>query len=260
MYIDIHTHLTDQRYKGRAQDIIQKFKRDNIKFIINVGYNRESSDGSVELAQKNDNVYAAVGIHPNDCKNAKEKDYKAFKEYARNPKVAAIGETGLDYHYEDSPSPAEQKHAFIRHMQIARDAGLPIIIHLRDAYSDMYDILRANRELLPYGAVMHCFSGSAEMAKRYLNLGMYISFAGPVTFSNARGIVDSIKAVPLDRILTETDCPYLTPEPYRGELNYPSYVKFVADKIAEISGVDIEKFNNIVEQNALRLFSRIKPL
>lgn len=257
MYIDTHAHLTDSRYDGEGANIIKDLKNENIKYIINIGYDRQSSDGSVEFAREFDNVYAAVAIHPHDCLNAGEEDFAAFAGYAKHPKVVAIGETGLDYHYDNCPPPQEQKKVFIRHLELAYSVNLPIIIHLRDAYADMYDILCANKSLLTYGGVLHCYSGSAEMAKKYLDLGLYISFAGAVTFKNARGLIDAVKAVPADRLLTETDCPYLTPEPHRGELNYPAYVKYVAKKLAQIKEMNESDFCLQVSRSARALFKRI---
>lgn len=260
MYIDTHAHLTDSRYNNEGANIIKNLSNESIKYIINIGYDRQSSDGSVEFAKAFDNVYAAVAIHPHDCLKAQEADFAAFAEYAKHSKVVAIGETGLDYHYENCPSPSEQKKVFIRHLQLAYSVNLPVIIHLRDAYADMYEILSANKHLLRFGGVLHCYSGSAEMAKKYLDLGLYISFAGAVTFKNARGLIDSVRAVPADKMLTETDCPYLTPEPHRGELNYPAYVKYVAKKLAQIKELSESDFCEKISQNARALFKRITHL
>lgn len=258
MYADTHTHLTDERYNGQAESIIGALSSFDIKFIINIGYDALSSKQSFELATKFDNVYCAVAIHPHDCLKASQADYDDFKKYANSQKVVAIGETGLDYHYDDGCPHDVQKKVFIEHLELANSLNLPVIIHLRDAYEDMFNILSQNKGLLGNGGVLHCYSGSSEMAKRYLEFGLYISFAGAITFKNAKGLTDAVKAVPIDRILTETDCPYLTPEPHRGKLNYPQYVGFVAQKIAELKGVSVEKLNENVLQNACRLFKRIK--
>lgn len=258
MFIDTHTHLTDERYKGEQETIINSLNLSGVKFVINIGYDAKSSLQSLELAKAYENVYAAVAIHPQDSLSVKPEDYKDFVNYAANLKVVAIGETGLDYHYEDGAPREVQKKVFTEHLQLAYSLKLPVIIHLRDAFEDMFNILSQNRQLLQYGGVLHCFSGSGETAKRFLDLGLYISFAGAVTFKNAKGLLDAVKAVPLDRILTETDCPYLTPEPFRGKLNYPQYVKYVAEKTAELKGVNIEKFNEAVLQNSYSLFKRIK--
>ena len=258
MFIDTHTHLTDKRYKGDSDKIAQALNDDNIKFIINIGYDALSSKQSVELAKKHKNVYAAVAIHPQDAMYIKERDYGDFIDYAKSEKVVAIGETGLDYHYDDSSPKDIQKEVFVQHLGLAKSLKLPVIIHVRDAYQDMYDILSNNQNLLTYGGLIHCYSGSKEMVKRFLDLGFFIAFGGAVTFKNARGLLDSVKAVPIDRILTETDCPYLTPEPYRGKLNYPEYVKYVAEKIAELKNISVENLNENVLKNACKLFKRIK--
>lgn len=257
MYIDTHAHLNDPRYKGERESIIASFKENGLKFAINVGYDAKSSLMGVELADRWEDVYAAVAFHPHDSKDFTEEDLKKFEQYSKNPKVVAIGETGLDYHYDFSPRET-QKIVFIRHLELAHSLGLPVIIHLREAFDDMLKIVKEHRQLLEHGAVLHCYSGSAEMAKVYLDMGLYISFAGPVTFKNARGLLDAVRAVPLERILTETDCPYLTPEPYRGQLNYPHYVKYVADKIAEIKGITPQELNAQVLANSRALFKRIR--
>lgn len=257
MYIDTHTHLTDQRYGGEAENIIKSLGECGVEYIIGIGYDRESSESACALAEKFENVYAAPAVHPHDSRLAGEEDYRLFAALAASEKVVAIGETGLDYHYDLSPRET-QKEVFLRHLELARSLKLPVIIHLRDAYGEMLEMLTANKSLLKYGGVLHCYSGSAESVKQYLNLGLYISFAGAVTFKNAKGLLDAVKAVPLDRILTETDCPYLTPEPHRGKLNYPQYVKYVADKIAEVKGVSACALNENVRKNAKQLFKRIK--
>lgn len=257
MFIDTHAHLTDERYKGEADNIIGNLSANNVKYIINIGYDTISSEGGVTLARKYPNVYAAVAIHPHDSDKATGEDFARFESLAALPKVVAIGEAGLDYHFSDSPSRETQQKVFLRHLELSRKTGLPIIMHLRDAHADMYDILKANRDLLLAGGVLHCYSGSAEMAKLYLDLGLYISFAGAVTFKNARGLIEAAAAVPLDRLLTETDCPYLTPEPHRGKHNYPHYVKYVAEKLAAIKQIEIDTFCEQVMQNARRLFKRI---
>jgi TatD DNase family protein len=257
MYIDTHAHLNDPRYEGERDAIVSSFKENGLKFVINVGYDAKSSLKGVELASKWEDVYAAVAVHPHDAKDFTDEDLKRFEEYSKNPKVVAIGETGLDYHYDFSPRET-QKKVFIHHLELAHSLGLPIIIHLREAFDDMLKILKEHRALLEYGAVLHCYSGSAEMAKVYLDMGLYISFAGPVTFRNARGLLDAVRAVPLGRILTETDCPYLAPEPHRGQLNYPHYVRYVADKIAELKGITSGELNAQVLKNARALFKRIR--
>lgn len=256
MYIDTHTHLTDKRYEGESDNIAKSLNKEGILFVINIGYDAESSYNSVLLTEKYDSVYASVAVHPHDSGKAKAEDYETFRKYSLNQKVVAIGETGLDYYYDTNPPRKVQKKVFAEHLELANSLKLPVIIHIRDAFEDAYNILK---EIKPhYGGVLHCFSGSSEMAKRFLDTGLFISFAGAVTFKNARGLIDAVKTVPLDRILTETDCPYLTPEPHRGKLNYPSYVKHIADKIAQIKEISVQELNENVLNNALKLFTRIK--
>lgn len=247
----------DERYNGKAENIINSLKENGVDYIISVGYDRESSVISAEFAARHQNVYAAAAIHPHYSDSASKEDYSEFVRLAKNPKLVAIGETGLDYHYNLSPAET-QKKIFLKHLELAQSLKLPVIIHLRDAYDDMLRLLRENKSLLTYGGVLHCYSGSAEMAKLYLDMGLYISFTGSVTFKNAKGLLEAVKTVPLDRILTETDCPYLTPEPFRGTLNYPHYVKYVAEKIAKIKGIDTILLNQNVKRNASVLFKRIK--
>lgn len=257
MYIDTHTHLNDPRYQGQVEEIVNSFAADGIDYAITVGYDNPSSKLNCSLADKYERIYGAVAIHPHDSRLATDADYAEFAECAKNSKIVAIGETGLDYHYDHSPREIQQK-AFVEHLELAHSVKLPVIIHLREAYEDMLKLLKQNKALTEYGALLHCYSGSADMVREYLKLGLYISFAGPVTFKNAKGLIDSVRAVPLDKILTETDCPYLTPEPHRGKLNYPAYVKFVAEKLAGIKEIDIDTLTGCVSNNAKQLFKRIK--
>lgn len=258
MYIDTHAHLMDERFDAERERLLSTLKEQQLDFIINIGYDADSSLKSVQYATDYENVYSAIAFHPHDSKNFTKADYQNFLDLSKNPKVVAIGETGLDYHYDLSPRDV-QKKVFCEHLQLAKETSLPVIIHLRDAYEDMLDILKQNKNLIENnGALLHCYSGSAEMAKEYLKLGMYISFGGAITFKNAKGLLDSVKAVPLDRIMTETDCPYLTPEPHRGQLNYPEYVKFVAKKIAELKETNEEVITDAVHRNCKAFFKRIK--
>jgi len=257
MFIDSHAHLTDERYTEGAENIISKLKESGIDFIINVGYDEKSSEGSFNLSEKFSNVFAAVAVHPHDSKFADDKSYGKFRTYAAGKNVVAIGETGLDYYYDHSPRET-QKKVFVEHLKLADELRLPVIIHLRDAFSDMLEILRNNKSLLNNSGVLHSYSGSAELVNEFLKFDLNFSFSGPVTFKNARGLLDTVKAVPLDRILSETDCPYLTPEPFRGRLNYPAYVKETVKKIAEIKEVEVPVLCEIIKENTLRIFKKIK--
>ena len=237
--IDTHAHLCDEIYSG-AKEIIANMQSDGLEKIITVAYDLPSAEFNRELSEKNENIYFAAGVHPN---NADEK-------------CVAIGEIGLDYHY-DSTNKENQRDALIKQLCVAEAAELPVAFHIRDAYDDAYKIIYENRAKIKKSAVMHCFSGSAETAKQYLDMGFYISFSGSVTFKNAKKFPEIIRGIPLDRILVETDAPYLTPDPHRGETNYPKFVHLTAKKIAEILGKDISEIARITTENAKRLFFKL---
>lgn len=256
MYIDTHTHLMDKRFDSERDSILNSLNADQIKYIISVGYDAKSSEQSYDYAKEYQCVFGAASIHPHDSRLCTQKDLLLFEKLCQDPKMVAIGEAGLDYHYDYSPRDV-QRRVFIEHMELAHQLKLPIIIHLRDAYSDMLNILSEHRRLIEYGGVLHCYSGSADMAKRYLDLGLYISFAGAVTFKNAGPLLDAVKVVPKERILTETDCPYITPHPHRGKLNYPKYVKYAAQKVAEIKNMEVDELNIQIDKNCKTLFKRI---
>lgn len=252
IYCDSHAHLDDTRFDTDREMILARAKEQGLELIVNVGYDLESSRNSVKLAREHDFIYAAVGIHPHDALTANEETLKQIREMAAEPKVVAIGEIGLDYYRDLSPRDAQQK-AFREQIAMARELNKPIIIHDRDAHGDIMEILK---EEAPFqaGGVLHCFSGSWEMAKECLKLNFYISIAGPVTFSNAGKLKEIAEKVPLDRLLIETDSPYLTPEPYRGKRNESSYVLHVARRIAEIRGMKSEEIGRIATANARELF------
>ncbi len=255
MYIDTHTHLTDRRYED-ADAIIRGLKGEGISYIIGVGYDLPSSQMTAELADTHQNFYGAVGVHPHDAGGWQSGMAQTLEAMSKSQKIVAIGEIGLDYHYPPFDK-QKQADAFMQQLELAHSLKLPVIIHLRDAAGDLNALLKQNSRLLSYGGVMHCYSQSAELVPFYQDLGLYISFAGPVTFANARGLLDAVRAVPLSGILTETDCPYLTPEPHRGKLNYPAYVRHVAQKVADLKGVSAEELCENVRKNAARLFTRI---
>lgn len=256
MYIDTHCHLTDDRYKN-IEEIISSFKLNKLSLAITVGYDYHSSIKGLEIAKKHKYVYCALGVHPHDCKTLNDKILDDFKKVANDEKVVAIGEIGLDYHYEGFNKDT-QKSAFIKQLELAEELKLPVIIHSREATKDINDILQEKKHLLNCGGIMHCYSESAELVKFYLDLGFHISFAGPITYKNARKTLDAVKKVPLDRILSETDSPYLTPEPLRGELNYPHHVAFIAKKISEELKISENMLCGIIKQNVQKLFKNVK--
>ena len=211
----------------------------------------ESSARAVALAESHPDVYAAVGVHPHDAGTVNEEDYLKLAQWAMLPKVTAIGEIGLDYYYDLSPRDV-QKTVFCRQLDLARQVGKPFIIHDRDAHGDILDIVRKQAQGL--SGVFHCFSGSWEMAKELLKLGYYLAIGGPVTFKNAAKVQRVAAQIPLDRLLIETDCPYLTPHPHRGHRNEPAYVRLVAEEIARIRNISLEELAAATTFNAKQLF------
>ncbi|MFZ7122014.1 MAG: TatD family hydrolase [Eubacteriaceae bacterium] len=254
MLIDTHAHLDDEKYKETFSDLISELIEKEMKIIINPGVDIESSYRSVEIATEFDIIYAAIGIHPHEAIKIEEQDFNKLKKLAINKKVVAIGEIGLDYYYEYSPKEI-QKDVFVKQINIAKSLDLPIIVHSRDAHNDTYEIIKKHSKDLK--GVLHSFSGSWEMAKKYIDLGFYISFSGPITFKNSRKLPEVAKNTPLDRILIETDSPYLTPVPYRGKVNNPIYVSYVASKICELKEIEFDYFMQRIKENTLTLFNKI---
>jgi len=253
MLIDSHAHLDDQRFDKDRDKVINQLKDNGVDIVINPGADVASSVKSVALAQKYDNIYAAVGVHPHDAKDMDETTIELLRSLSNKDKVVAIGEIGLDYHYDNSPRDVQKKW-FIEQIKLAKELSLPIIIHEREAQQDMYNILKEYADEKLRG-VLHCYSGSLEMAKEYLKMGFYLSFAGPVTFKNAKTPKEVAKNIPLERLLVETDSPYLTPEPHRGKRNEPLYVRYVAAMIAELRGVTFEEIAQNTSQNVKKLFN-----
>ncbi len=252
MLIDSHAHLDDPRFDKDRDELIKSLKDGDIDLVINPGADLQSSIKSVSLSEQYDNIYAAVGIHPHSAKDMDESTIDILKSFADREKVVAIGEIGLDYYYDNSPRDI-QKQKFIEQLNLAKEVNLPVIIHSRDAAGDTFDILKAAQDGSLEG-VLHCYSGSVEMAMEYIKLGFYISIAGPVTFKNARIVKEVAKTVPMDRLLIETDSPYLTPEPHRGKRNEPLYVRYVAGTIAELRGISFEEVATKTAENTKKLF------
>ena len=221
--------------------------------VINPGADLNSSIKAVSLSEQYDNIYAAVGVHPHSAKEMDDSTIEILKSFTNREKVIAIGEIGLDYYYDNSPREIQQKR-FIEQLNLAKEVELPVIIHTREAAKDTFDIIKEAQDGSLEG-VMHCFSGSVEMAMEYIKLGFYISLAGPVTFKNARVSKEVAKTVPLDKLMIETDAPYLTPEPYRGKRNEPFYVRYIAGTIAELRGMTFEEVATKTSENARKLFN-----
>lgn len=251
MLFDSHAHIDDEKFDDDRSDVIDRALQSGVTGMINIGACMASSARSVELATRYDNIYAAVGIHPHEAETAQESDYEKLAEWTKLDKVVAIGEIGLDYYYDLSPREV-QKAVLIKQIDVARQMKVPFIIHDRDAHGDILDIIK--REAKGLEGVFHCFSGSLEMAKEVLKLGFYISIAGPVTFKNAAKLPEVIANVPIDRLLVETDCPYLTPHPHRGKRNEPAYVKLVAERVASIRGMDLSTLSEITSKNTKKIF------
>ncbi|WP_246798104.1 TatD family hydrolase [Alkalibacter rhizosphaerae] len=251
MWIDTHAHLDDERLIGQVEEIISEFIEAGGKGIINPSYDKDSMEASVDLAKRFDLVYATVGMHPHDAKDADESFFDRMKELLEEEKVIGVGEIGLDYHYDHSPRDVQQE-IFERQMDLAAQKSLPVAIHSREAHQDTYDILKKYEGRVI--GIMHSYSGSWEMAKNYLDLGYYLSFSGPITFKNSRKLPEVAKNAPLDRILVETDSPYLTPVPFRGKTNRPLYVQYVAQKVAEVRDMPVSSLMEAVRENVKVLF------
>ena len=252
--IDTHAHLDDERYDKDRDEVIKRAKEAGIEYIITVGCLRDKNDleRAVGLSVKYDFIRPAFGIHPHDAKDVSEDSLNTLRETAIKCDVAAIGETGLDYHYEHSPKDI-QKNLFVKQINIARELKLPLIIHSREAQNDTLDIMQ-KENVRDIGGVLHCFSGSYEMAKKCLDMGMHLSFTGVVTFPKAVNIHEVVKKVPVEMMLVETDCPYLAPEPHRGKRNEPAFVEFVAKRIAELKGLSYNDVARITTLNAKKIF------
>jgi len=255
MLFDTHAHLDDTKYKQDRKEMLDRARAAGVELIVNVGYDIPSSKRSVHLARENDFVYAAVGIHPHDAKDVNDQTFEELRKLAGEPKVVALGEMGLDYFRNLSPKEVQQR-VFREQITLAKELGLPIIVHDRDAHGDILNILK-EEGAGKAGGILHCFSGSWEMARECINLGFYISFAGPVTFNNAGRLREVVAKVPLEQMLVETDAPYLTPEPHRGKRNESAYVAHVAAKIAEIKGLDYEEVAKVTFINGKKVFGII---
>ena len=252
MLFDSHAHLDSERFEGERDAIIERAQSAGISLIMNPGASYESSVRAVEMSEKYEMVYAAVGIHPHDADTVDDMMLSLIKALAKKEKVKAIGEIGLDYYYDNSPREI-QKKVFRDQIRLAKSLNLPIIIHDRDANDDVMRILK-EEDPFESGVVLHCFSGSAELARQYVKLGAYISIAGPLTFKNNRKTIEVVEAVPLERLFVETDSPYLTPVPFRGKRNEPAYVEYVADKIAEIKVLTFNEVAEATKENARKFF------
>ncbi len=251
MLFDTHAHMDSRSFNEDRAEVLRSLPQAGIGLLMNPGCSLESSKKAVQLAKDYDYIYAAVGSHPDA---ADEVNAAVLEEYRMlcklNPKVKAIGEIGLDYHYEDIPREL-QKKAFIAQMELARELDLPVIVHERDAHEDGMAIIK---QFPTVTGVFHCYSGSAQMAQELVKLGWYIGFTGVLTFKNARRAIEAAQAIPLERIVLETDCPYMSPEPFRGRRNDPGKLYRMAEKLAEIRGISAEEAARITFENSKRLY------
>jgi TatD DNase family protein len=252
LLIDTHAHLDDARFDGDRDAMIARAREAGVEHFVTIGCDLTTSRAAVELADRYPFIYATVGVHPHEAKQIGDSWYDDLRRLAEHKKVVAYGEIGLDYHYNHSP-PKLQRERFREQITLARDLRLPIVVHTREAQDDTIAILK-EENAADVGGVFHCFSGDAQLAKNALDLGFLLSFSGVITFQNATMLRDIVKTVPMDRILVETDSPYLTPAPHRGKRNEPAHVRLVAEKIAAIQGMTADQIAELTSQNARRVF------
>ncbi|KJL02709.1 MULTISPECIES: TatD family hydrolase [Priestia] len=252
MLFDTHVHLNAEQYEDDLQEVINRALEKGVQNMVVVGFDEPTIKKAIQIAETYEFIYASVGWHPVDAIDMTDEHLAWIEELAQHPKVVALGEMGLDYHWDKSPKEV-QKDVFRRQIRLARKVNLPIIIHNRDATEDVVTILK-EEHVEEVGGIMHCFTGSIEVAKQCMDMNMYISFGGPVTFKNAKKPKEVAAELPLDKLLIETDCPYLTPHPFRGKRNEPGYVSYVAEQIAELKGITYEELADITTANAKKLF------
>lgn len=246
--VDTHCHLDNEKFDEDRLEVIERIK-ENLEFCVNIGYDLASSKKSLELAKKYDFIYAVIGIHPIDIAGYSHEVEKELELLGKESKVVAIGEIGLDYHWMTEPKEVQQDR-FKKQLELAKRLNKPVVIHTRDAMEDTVNILKEYPDVT---GVLHCYPGSLETAKQLVDR-FYLGIGGTLTFKNAKKTVEVVKDIPLDRIVIETDCPYLTPEPFRGKRNEPIYVEYVAKKIAEIKGISVEEVTRVTTENAKKLY------
>ena len=254
MFFDTHAHVNDRQFDEDREAFLQSLSENSIYAFTEVAYDIKSSYAAVSLAEKHDRVYAAVGVHPADVDGLIDDDMDILRELCKRDKVVALGEIGLDYHYDDNPPREIQLEWFEKQINTAMEINMPIIVHSREAMEDTINTLKSTGA---NDGIIHCYSGSVESAKILLDMGFYISIAGPVTFKNARGLLDVAKYIPTDRLLIETDSPYMAPEPNRGKRNCPVYVRYVCERIAALRKMQVEELAEITRNNAKKVY-RIK--
>ena len=251
---ETHAHYEDVKFDSDREELLASLPKQNIEYVINVGSNLETTNKSIELAKQYDYIYAAIGVHPSDVEELDESSYDVLEKAAKFEKTVAIGEIGLDYYWDKELGVQEkQREWFKRQMLLAKEHNLPVIIHSRDAAEDTMRVMKEIKaEEIP--GVIHCYSYSVEMAKEFIKMGYYIGIGGVVTFKNAKKLIEVAAEIPLERILLETDCPYMAPEPHRGERNSSLYLPYVVEKLAEIRNISKEEIISTTNQNARKLF------
>lgn len=255
MLIDTHCHLNDEQLENDTKDIIERAKEHNVKKLVCVGASLSSSVKAVEIANEYDNVFAVIGVHPDDANTFNDDILDKLRELAKNnKKVVAIGEIGLDYHFVQDNKEA-QKQCFIKQIELANELDLPIVIHTRDAMGDTLDIVRKYKDKIKRGGIFHCFHGSKEVLCEINKMGFYVSYGGAITFNNANSLREIVKQTPLDKILTETDCPYMAPVPLRGTINEPKNIDLIFEKMCEIKNISKNELEKIIENNTKKIFN-----
>ena len=250
MLFDTHAHLNDPAFDPDRAELLSGLPDQGIELVLNAGCSLKSSYACIALAEQYPFIYASVGSHPDAADEVNEAVIEEYRKLCKHDRVKAIGEIGLDYYYEDIPREV-QLRAFRMQMELARETGMPVIIHERDAHQDGMTVVK---EFPTVTGVFHCYSGSAEMARQLVNLGWYIGFTGVLTFKNARKAVETASSIPLERIVLETDCPFMAPEPVRGKRNDPGYLYRMAEKLAELRGISVDEVHSITTANAKRLY------
>jgi len=261
MYIDIHCHLTGGEYEdvGGVSAVIDRATAVGVERIVCSGYDLDSSIEAAKLSREYEQVYFCAGFHPSELKKYNDGDLEKIRALCKDEKCIAVGEIGLDYHFDDNPSPLIQRKLFVEQLVLAHEEGLPVVLHSRDAAQETLELLQENRGLLCQGGLMHCYSYSPEMLDRFAELGLSFSFGGTSTFKNAKKVQECVQRVPAPCILSETDCPYLTPVPFRGTFpNEPKNVKYVVEQLATLRNQTTEELEKQLERNAKTLFFKLK--
>lgn len=253
MYFESHAHYDDEAFEDDREELIETLFNTNVKYIINSASDMKSSKAGIELSKKYPNFYAAVGVHPHGIESMTEEDLEELENLCKEEKVVAIGEIGLDYYY-DKQWEDVQKYWLKKQLSLAKKVNLPVIIHSREAAQDCFDIIKEANLPKNRAGVIHCYSGSVEMAKQYIEMGFYIGVGGVVTFKNAKKTVDVVEAIPLDKILIETDSPYLSPVPNRGQRNNSQNLAYITEKISSIKQIDTLKVEKVTMENGKKLF------